>query len=180
MCCEKEKEDKEPKSILLDLLPVAYPLESRKQETVFKLIGASKTIHSQSLKRAKKFEQVPGALPDPDEEVFRLKFLEQVEQVPKELPKLGDEGVRPQDVRQMAINRISDLINKAIDYALSKKMESRQLSQVRWFRITGYLFQVQRSLLKEYDELRIGEKLDQLQVVIDELKAKNRENTKGS
>ena len=158
MCCVKdEKLGPEKKSVLLNLLSVAYPLEERKQKTVFRMIGAQDQIRKQKVIRARKLGQF---LPDLEEASFCRSFLREIKSLVE--PKVV---TWTQAERKKAIRAIKSLITRVIKHGKSDDLTPA--GRVKWFRVVGYLYQVQRSIMHEYDADQFQQELEHLKKVVD-------------
>lgn len=158
MCCEKdEASDPENKSIFLPMLSVSYPLEERKQLSVFRMMGAEKLIRKQQANRARKLGQF---LPELEEDHFCHSFLRKVKALVE--PKTTTWTQRK---RRKAITTIQTLIKEAITHG--KGDDLTPAGRVKWFRVVGYLYQVQRSIMREYDDDKFQQELEHLKKVVE-------------
>ena len=172
MSCKGKKSEPEPKSVFLKLLPIAFPLEERKQKTVFRMMGAEQQIRKQQDTRARKLGQF---LPILEENTFCKSFLRKIQSLVE--PKVI---TWTQKERKRAIKAIKALIKRAIE--IGKSDDLTPASRVKWFRVVGYLYQVQRSIMHEYDDDQLQQELEHLKKVVDrELrKAKDKRAKKSS
>jgi len=172
MCCVKDEESEfKGKSIFLGLLPVAFPLEERKQDTVFQMVGAEKLIRKQTANRARKLGQF---LPELEEDHFCSSFLRKIHALVE--PKVI---TWTQKERKAAIRAIKALIKRAINHGKGDNLSPA--GRVKWFRVVGYLYQVLRSIMHEYDDDQFQQELEHLKkVVADELKKAKSKRAKES
>jgi hypothetical protein len=177
MSCRKgkkgEDEDSESEdSIFLDLLPVAHRLEASKQRSIFKMMGAEGEVKRQHEETVRQFrdtaKQISRTAIKQRERRRQKSFMRKVmANIDKAL-----ENVDTQALRTDAIKKIERLIADAIKHGKEKDLTER--SRVEWFRVVGYLFQVLRNIMHEYDTGQIQEELRKLkEVVYNELRKKS-------
>jgi hypothetical protein len=175
MSCRKSKkqddEDSED-SIFLDLLPVAHRLEAPKQQSLFKMMGAEGEVKKQHQETVRQFRDTAKRISKTavkhrerrSHKSFMRKVMTSIDE--------ALENVDTQALRTDAIKKIEKLIADAIKHGKQKDLTER--SRVEWFRVVGYLFQVLRNIMHEYDTGQIQEELRKLkEVVYNELRKKS-------
>ncbi len=160
-------------SPFLDLLPVAHSLEARKQGAIFQMMGAGPIMRKQRDEIDKQFARVcPMARWKPislAELKYRRSFCGRVQ-------ALADTtgGLETQKLRAQAVKTIDGLISDALKHAKAPDLE--EVDRVNWVRVIGYLFQVSKSIMHEYDAASIEAQLKELKrVVNNELEKRRRE-----
>jgi len=176
MSCRKGKpgknSSKQGSSVFLGLLPVAYNLEASKQGHIFEMLGAKKIIEKQHNKTVKEFRlHVTKARRKGlnwREKNFRTAFI-------RRIFALADaaEELDTQKIRAEAVKIINGLIEEALAHGKGKDLSDQ--TRIEWFRITGYLFQVLKSIMREHDQLSIKEDLKRLKLKVNnELRKRNK------
>jgi hypothetical protein len=169
---KKEDDDSSEDSVFLDLLPVAHRLEAPKQRSIFKMMGAEGDIKKQHQETVRQFrdtaKRISKTAVKQRERRYQQSFLRKVmANIDKALEQMDTQALRSD-----AIQTIEKLIVDAIQHGKQKDLTER--SRVEWFRVVGYLFQVLRNIMHEYDTGQIQEELRKLkEVVYNELRKKS-------
>lgn len=176
MSCRKGKQRKnsgeDGSSVFLGLLPVAYDLEAPKQNRIFEMLGAKKIIEKEHARTVKEFRlHVTKARRKGlnwREKNFRNAFNRRI----FALVDAADE-LDTQKIRAEAVKTINCLIEEALAHGKGKDLSHQ--TRIEWFRITGYLFQVLKSIMREHDQLSIKEDLKRLKLKVNnELRKRNK------
>lgn len=165
-------------SPFLRLLPVAYNLEASKQKHVFKMLNATKLIEKQHERTKKKFRlgvtKAKRKGMSLREKNFRKAFILRIF-------ALADDAVEvdTQKLRAQAIKTIQELIDEAIKHGKGLHLEEE--TRIAWVRTIGYLFQVLKSVMREFDHLSIKEDLKRLKLKVNnELRKRNKKSKRRS
>lgn len=171
MSSKKPRNPSSRDSVFLGLLPVAYDLEAGKQGAIFRMVGAERIVKQRQTAISRQFADAQsGYRPiSPEELKYRQAFCQRVH-------ALADttEGLDTQRLRAQAIRTINQLIDQALTHAQADNLDAPD--RVNWVRVIGYLFQVSKSIMHEYDASSIETQLRELKrVVNNELERRKRE-----
>ena len=159
--------------MFLDLLPIAHSLEARKQGAIFQMMGAGPIMRKQRDETDRQFARVSSMVRWKPVSVAELKYRRAFCSRVKALAETA-EGLETQKLRKQAVQTISTLIEEALAHARAPDVEEN--CRVNWVRVIGYLFQVSKSIMHEYDAASIEAQLKELKrVVNNELEKRKRE-----
>lgn len=144
------------RSIFLEVLPQFQQLDFNAQDAVFNMLAVKKQMRKQAetikhqLLAASRGEGGP-----PSPYYFQIKsFLQKILKIDT------------QKTRQNAIQAIQKLIDEALKKGQREDLDEK--TRLQWFRVVGYLFQVMKSLLHEFDENQIKAELEDLKKLVED------------
>lgn len=148
---------KKSNSILLRALPSLHDLESPKQTAIFRMLGVDKDIREEVVALQKRLgitkkEGIGG----PRRMIKIRTFWKKILTVDTQLN------------RQKAMK----IIDKWIQYALGRSQDTTvsEKQRIEWVRTAAYLYQVWKSIARDYDASQIKAELERLKKLIgDEL-----------
>ena len=71
-----------------------------------------------------------------------------------------------QSIRREMVRSLGDLYDSAVEITQSESLEVKE--KEKWFRLCGYLAQTVNTLIKTYDDMKIGETLKGLEKYVQE------------
>lgn len=168
----------------MDLLPIGHNFEASKQNAVFRMMGAGKTIKKRLAKMNRQFDKVDAAKRGQGfqlsrkEQRYRDSFARRVMGLADNIAELVEASkgkeFNTQEMRKEAITKIQALIDEALR-KVGATDGVEEAERVQWARVLGYLFQVLKSIMHEYDSGTIVEDLKRLKEKVNNELAKRRE-----
>jgi len=141
--------------VFLGALPNFWPLEQIKQRAVLQNLGVSKDVREEASAIRKEIS-VRDLKPTKQELVNTRRFMKRIKGL--EVPV-----VHTQRERQKSIKQLRKLIAVCMKHAKAANTVPHKL---KWYRISGYVFQVLNSYLAGFDKHQITKDLEELKRLV--------------